>query len=259
MRRSSSRLVSAAASLVAASFASADAVFLKADPGLLGSDSTVASFRYRASDTNWDRSVANSSTIRNSTIVQSRELGNRDQLNAAAFDFTLNYQVGLGYTFWLLHAGGGSPTTSGSSVAWTSPFGDTEATRRFRGLELSATAAHFSTSVQSASLSVTNLAFSGAGLNSVGTLSDMNAIFASGQFRTQYIASAADLSTFKWTLTGRVVAAFAYAPGISMPGGNLDERLRLNIRAFDGGLIPTPGGSAALILAGLVLARRRRW
>lgn len=258
MQRTINACLSASVMLALVPMASADAVFLNADASLLGSGGTVANFRYRVSNTNWDQSVANSSTISNSTIVQSRGLGNHDQLNGAAFDFTLNYQVGLGFTFRLLHAGGGSPTTSDSNVAWTSPFGGVAATRSFRGLELSATAANLSTSIQSASLSVSNLAFSGAGLTTIGTLSDMNAIFAPGQFRTQYIASASDLSTFNWTLTGRVMAAFAYAPGTSTPGGNLDELLRLNIRAFDGGLIPTPGASAALILAGLVLARRRR-
>lgn len=249
-------LLLAAASCTPAALGST--VLLNADPSAIGSGSTVANFRYRVSNTNWDQSIANSSNIRSSSIVERRGIGNHNQLNNAAFDFSLSYVAGTGYTLRLQHGGGGAPTKTDSLLSWTAPHGGISPLRSFRTIEISATAAQLPGNIESGSFSVTNLAFAGAGLTNAGALSDMLASSTGATFLQQYISSTTDLSTFNWTLTGRVVASFVYKPGFTSPGGSLDERLRLNIKTSDAGLIPSPGAAAVLALAGLAALRRRR-
>ena len=106
----------------------------------------------------------------------------------------------------------------------------------------------------------TNLAFTGA--TTVGSLVNLSqswvANTTNGEPPSQLIVADGDLTTFSWSFTGTVVANWTYLPGFTAPQGNLDERLKLDIKLTNATLIPAPGAGLALVMGGLVAARRRR-
>jgi hypothetical protein len=226
------------------------------DPQVSSLAGTVMDARYRISNTNWDHMISTSSSVSVSTLVQTANRGNHDQLNGAAWDFTLDYSPVTGWSFVLNHAGGGSPNATTSSVAWSAPFNSVSPFRSFNGFELFAvTNVTGLANIASGLVTVENLAFSAPGHTVVGSLGDL--VTSNGLVRN-VISADFDLSTTAWTLSGRVRASYVYANGASTPGSNLDERLKFDIKATTVTLIPTPGAAAALALGLLAAGRRRR-
>ena len=217
----------------------AGTVALDYPDGLVGGFlNEVALFRYRLSNTNFDHSIANGGVIPPATWVATRNLGNHNALNGAAWDFTLQHVAGTGYTFTLTHAGGGTPGTGSSVLSYPVSTGPS-----FNALEMYAQFQN-STNVTAGSIAVTSLAFSGTGLvvdPVYSTLRDLydDRTLAPGpggnDLDLQWIVADSDLSVVDWTLTGRVVASFS-----GYTSGNLDERIKFNIKVAEVFPAPTP-------------------
>lgn len=205
---------------------------------LIGGTNVVAGqFRYRISNTNFDHSIANGSVIPPAVWVASRNLGTHNDLNGAAWDFTLDYVAGVGYTFTLIYAGGGSPGVASSVLSWTSPVNGIPPTLSFNALELYAQVQNSSTSYSGATIDVTGITFSGPGLsidpvyNSLRDLHDDKTIApgpGGNDLDQEWIKADVDLSLYSWTLSGRVVATFS-----GYTSGNIDERIKFNIKTAD--------------------------
>jgi len=191
-------------------------------------------FRYRISNTNFDHSIANGSVIPPSIWAASANLGTHTALNNAAWDFTLTYVAGVGYTFTLQHLGGGSPSITNSALNWTSVVGGIPPTRPFNAIEFYAQVQNGSTAYAAATIDVTNLNFSGAGLsidpvyNTLRNLYDDKTIApgpGGNDLDLEWIKADVDLSLYSWVFTGHVVATFA-----GYTSGNIDERIKFNIK-----------------------------
>ena len=223
-------------------------------------DSTVAAMRYRVSNTNWDQMIATGSDVGYGTIVQNSNIGNHSALNGATWDFTVAYTPFGGFAFTLQRPG------TSSTVSWAAPAFGLSPTRSYNALHLQVeTGANMPGNIAAASVAVSDLAFVGTRMDSAGTLRPLSAAWsnsgpsepAAPEAREQWIVATDDLAETSWTLTGKVTASFAYRPGFSQPGGNLDERLKFDVRALSANVIavPEPGsvllGLIALPLLGL--------
>lgn len=226
-------------------------VTLDPAPDLVGPMlSEGADVRYRISNTNWDQVIATSPYVGYETIVQNRNLGNHNQLNEAVWDFTFSYTAGAGYTFVLTHVSGGSPPVTASTVNWTSDFNTVSPLTSYNAIEMYAQAgSSMPSGISAAHVTVTDLAFSGTGLMTVGTLRSLYDLWDDvpplddGQdpdLDLQWILADTDLSVFDWALTGRVVAGFT-----GTAGGNIDERLKFNIKVAQlGPVVAVPADDA---------------
>jgi hypothetical protein len=237
--------------------ASAGVITLDLNPALIATTGdTVLDARYRLSNTNWDSMLAKSSSISTSTIVSTGSLGNHNQLNNAAWDFTLGYAPSSGWSFALTHAGGGAPTSTSSTLTWSAPHGAdaTSPFRSFNALELFSVVGTLPASLQSAFASATNLAFSAPGHTLTGSLADVT---STGGLTRQWIYADFDLASTPFSLTGRLQHGFVYAPG-NTSTSNLDERIKFDVKATTISLIPTPGAAALFGVGALTALRRRR-
>lgn len=244
--------------------AQAGVITLNADPSLVLSSTSGINVRYRVSNTNWDHLIATSSDVGPSTIVSTANLGTHTQLNGALFDFTLSYSPATGVSFRLLHAGGGSPSVTDRTLTFTGTHTDgRRADASFNALYLYAQAGDgMPSGVSSASVEVSNLVFSAPGQTVVGSLTNLTDVWTPGSpagLVDQYvIAEGVDLATLEWTLTGKVRASYELFAGATGPGGNIDERLKFNLKFRQVELVPAPGAMALLGLAGVAALRRRR-
>lgn len=231
----------------------------------LGSSDQASHFRYRVSNTNWDTAVATSSAIGSGgVIVAQSDRGNHTALNGASFAFSVAYTAGSGYSYTMTRVSGGGSVGGVQTLAWTSPVGGVDPTRAFNAISLSTVVnAGMPSGIAAASMSVTGLSFSAAGVVGSGSLQDMLQSWArpsaSGASAQQWIVADTDLSVVNWTLSGTVVGAFQYVQGATSPGGNIDERLKFEVTTWNAPIaVPLPGG-AAMGMAGLgALAVRRR-
>lgn len=222
---------------------------------------TVALARYRVSNTNWDQIVATSSSISTSTIVQQANLGNNGQLNNAAWDFNLSFVQGVGYS-WTLQRVGGSTV---STVRWEAPHNGISPLRPVNAIRFYAEAGStMPGGIATAQLAATNLAFTAAGFTNTGSLVNLIDNWDDvgpndGQdpdLPLQSIIADGDLTSTNWSFTGRVLASWTLLPGFTAPQGNLDERLKLDIKMSTA--VPAPGGLAAMgLIVGLASRRRR--
>ncbi len=242
-------------------------VTLNADASLIGSSSDASNFRYRVSNTNWDQIIASSTSISNSTIVGSRNPGTHSALKNAAWDFTVSFVPLSGYIF-ALDPVAGLNSNAAQSITWTSLFGGVDPLRAHNAIKLTVSAGSgMPGGIDTAYVDVSNLAFSTSGFLSTGSLASMRNNwddFGSLTDRddpdtlTQWILADENLANWAWALTGRVQAGFTYLPGVSSPGGNLDERLKFDILPQWVTAVPSPGGFAFLALGGFVVLRRVR-
>lgn len=191
-------------------------------------------FRYRLSNTNFDQSIANGGVIPPATWVTSTNLGTHNDLNGAVWDFTLAYTAGVGYAFTLDHVSGGTPSVTNSTLSWTSPFNGVPPTNPFNAIEIYAQVQNNTSAYASATISVTNLSFSCAGLsidpmyNALRDLYDDKTIApgpGGNDLDLEWIKADVDLSLYSWTLAGRVVASFT-----GYTSGTIDERIKFNIK-----------------------------
>lgn len=237
--------------------AAADLVVLGADDATVvrtGADS-VAKARYRVSATNWDQAIITSNTVTNATIAASGGLGNSNQLNGALWELALHFDPQVGLTWSLIHVGGGSPQTNARTLSWTAPFNGRDPFASHNAIELYVKAGpSMPNGVTGASIQVSDLTFTAAGYAPSGALTPLSATWSpngGGSDLTRWIVADGDLAATSWTLTGRVLATWS---GTGNP--NLDERIRLDVALTSAVLIPAP--SAAVLLAGLAVGRRRR-
>lgn len=239
----------------------AGVVVLNADQSQYTFGETRALVRYRTSQTNWDQIVATSSSISTSTIVQQANLGTLPALNGVAWDFVLNFRQGIGYE-WTLSRVGGSQV---STVRWEADFNGVSPLRQVNAIRFYAEAgATMPGGIATAQMSVTNLAFSASGFTNTGTLVDLVDDWDDvgpndgndPDLPSQAIIADADLTTTDWTFSGRVRASWTFLPGFTAPAGNLDERLKLDVKM--GSAIPSAGSLAILGVAAAVVSRRRR-
>ncbi len=240
-------------------------VALNADGSQFTPTAVAMNSRYRISQTNWDQMIATNTAISGSTIVQQKFLGDAATLNNRAWDFSVNYVVGSGYSFTLTDSTLPPLGTSPSTVSWTAPFGAPaiSATRSYNAIELFAQAQNsLQTGVTGLSISVSNLAFSGGpGLSTTGALVGMSDTHllspgpGGADYAQQWLVADGDLSLFNWVLSGRVQAQFTG----SVPS-NFDERLKFDIKTVQVSPVPLPP-ALALMLAGLAalgwVGRRR--
>jgi hypothetical protein len=247
----------ALSALATASTASAGAI-VNLNPSTAGLTvaTDVMDARYRLSNTNWDQMISTSSNVSVSTLVQTANLGNHDALNAVAFNFSLGFDPSAGWAWTLAPVGGGPAST----LNWTVPFNGASPFRSFNGLELFVVAANMNpANIASGTAAATNMAFSSAAATTTGSLVDLVSTWTgpnTGGLQLQFITSDTDMSTFAWTLTGRVALSFTYQPGTNNPGGNLDERLKFDIKAAQ--IVPAPGFVSLAGVAGIAALRRRR-
>lgn len=214
-------------------------------------DSTVAAMRYRVSNTNWDQMIATGSDVGYGTIVQNSNVGTHTALNGVSWDFTVAYAPASGYEFTLSRPG------QTRTVAWAVPAFGLAPTRAHNALFLHVQAGSgMPAGIATASVTVSDLAFSGAGLTTAGALRAMGddwddtAPFddrVDADSDEQWIVSTSDLSATSWLLTGKVSAAFTYLPGYTSPGGNLDERLKFDVKALSATVVPVPEPGSVLL------------
>jgi hypothetical protein len=214
-------------------------------------NSTVAMTRYRVSNTNWDQIVAANSSPLN--IVQQQNLGDANTLNNRAWDFSVSYVAGSGYTYTLTDTTVPPLGTSPSTLVWTAPGGSPalSPTRPFNAIQLYATAQPVTgtTGALATSITVRNLAFSGAGLTTSGalvTMNDMDAISPGGV--NQWLVADTNLALFNWALTGQVQAGFT---GSITAANQADERLKFDVHMESVTAVPVPA-ALPLLLSGLV-------
>ncbi|MBL0928208.1 MAG: hypothetical protein IBJ11_11255 [Phycisphaerales bacterium] len=223
---------------------------------IAGVGEAVVDARYRVSNTNWDQMISTSSNVSVSTLVQTANLGNHDQVNGALWDFSVSYSPVNGWAFQMTLVSGGSPSVPSSTVSWSAPFNGVSPFRSFNGLELFVVAGpSFPSNVASGVASATDLTFSAPGHSVTGSLA--NLVSSNGLIR-QFVYADFDLSTTSWTLSGRLRHSFQYVQGQSSPGGNLDERLKFDLKAASVTLVPAPGGVALAAGVGVLAGRRRR-
>ncbi len=217
---------------------------------------TVMDARYRVSNTNWDQMIATSSNVSASTLVQTANLGNHNQVNGVLFDFALDFSPASGWSFTLTPDAGGAAST----VSWSTPFNGASPLRPFNALELFVVTGDMNpVNIASGSAAVTNLSFSSSSATTTGSLVDLVSNWigtGTGGLVRQYLLSDSDMSAFAWTLSGQVRLSFTYQQGQTSPGGNLDERLKFDIKAFEA--VPSPGATGAAAVVGAAAARRKR-
>jgi hypothetical protein len=178
--------------------------------------------------------IATSSNVTYGTIVGTKNLGTANSLNGVEWDWSMAYTAGSGYVYTLSKPG----TTS--VVQWTAPWVNAyvnpnetvSQTRSFNAIYLYC-AAYAKGSFTSSQFDVTNLAFSGTGLTSVGSLVDMQADLPPGELVDQWLIADTDLSVTDWTLTAKVRGQFTGAAP-----SNLDEALKFDIKTK--GVVPEP-------------------
>ncbi|NWF54487.1 MAG: hypothetical protein HXY45_06800 [Syntrophaceae bacterium] len=227
---------------------------LNADPAAVQAGAVAYHMRYRVSNRNWDQMIGTSNEVTYGTIVQDVNVGNHTDLNNVIWDFSVSYSTGIGYTYTL------SRTGQTSTVQWTAPYvyqGNPPVSqlRSFNAIELYAHANASTPPVSSAYISITDLAFTGHGTS--GSFVNMNAAWPAGPTGlTQWLVADTDLSLIDWTLSGKVQAGFT-----GYTSGNIDERIKFDIKTLEATVVPIPGavwllGSGLIGLIGI--ARRRR-
>jgi len=230
-------------------------VVLNADGSQFTPTAVAMDSRYRISQTNWDQMIATSTVISGSTIVQQKFLGDAATLNNRAWDFSVNYVAGSGYSFTLTDTTVPPLISSPSTVSWTAPFGSPSIspTRSYNAIELFAQAQNnLQTGVTGLSISLNNLVFSGGpGLSTSGALVSMSDTHllspgpGGADYAQQWLVADGDLSLFNWAITGQVQAQFTG----TVPN-NFDERLKFDIKTVQVSPVPLPP-ALALMLAGL--------
>ncbi|TWT45230.1 hypothetical protein RAS1_16520 [Phycisphaerae bacterium RAS1] len=219
---------------------------------------TAALARYRISNSNWDQLISTSTSVSTSTIVGTSNIATHNTLNNARWNFNFSFEPDEGYTWTLQHVSGGRVTPGTvSTVTWNAPMGNANPLTSFNAIELAAEAGpSMPNGVSSAYVSVSNLHFSVSGLDTQGALGNMLDQWAGVEADSsrQWVVSNSDLSEHAWSLSGTVVAGFA-----GTPMGNIDERLRFEMRTAAVTTVPAPAAITlgAMALGGLAHVRRR--
>lgn len=236
--------------------ARAATVALDVDPAKILSESGVAFARYRFGKNGFDQAVGheNPFAVANNSSLDG---GNSLNLSQVAWDFSLSYAAGSGYSFTLSKPG---TTSTDTYVSGIGAGGTLLPTQSFNAIQLQARSRL--TQNGSATMSVSDLSFSGAGLTTTGSLTDLSAsqINAGDTNDFQWLVADVDLSAFDWLLTGKVLGAALCQAG----GQNCfsDESIKFNIamKTVDVAPVPLPA-APVLLLTGLaaigVISRRR--
>lgn len=177
--------------------------------------------RYRLDTTNWDSAIIpRGSPDASLPAAYTAEIANNlTELSGQAFNFTVTYTPGKGYT-WTLAGQGANPGPF--PLEWSlysTPGGEYNNVRPvdyYNAIQLRASAF----GVTGQSLSVTNLSFNVIGAQTCGSLPDLTADYDATQTVTNWLVATGDLSQTSWTLTGTVT-------GVKPSGGQ--ESVTLNI------------------------------
>ncbi|MBL0922059.1 MAG: hypothetical protein IBJ10_08010 [Phycisphaerales bacterium] len=263
-------LASVAATLIAASSGLAANIVINPTSGDLVSgitvNSTAASAKMKASNTNWDMSLSpTTSTSGSFPSFLSRNVSNSMGTLTAAWNFTLAFTASVGYELTMTSA---ADATTGT-ITWrmgdaqingvsAETLGGENALRSFNFIRLHARASGTGQEMVFSNLAL-DIATQGVFLAdtvtpTVGARSSINGDGGAG-FAYQDILSDVDLSQLNWALTGTFetnVATNSETLRFQIDMLNADFALQTTI-------IPLPTG-AGLAIAGLLAvgARRRR-
>lgn len=223
------------------------------------SGSTVADFRYRLSNTNWDIAIApNGNPISGFASV---DAGDNSALSGNSYAFSLVHTAGVGYAFTWFGLNGSDRTVSFTTADGTK--GGVAATDAFNTISIGPNARAVGRPGNTGAASLGGLIFSAPSLGSTILVPDFAATATQGGAQDglveRFIVADHNLALVDWTLSG--VATLA-AVGF----GNTDERVKLDIKtrtAIDTTPAPIPLPAALpMLLAGLgamgVIARRRK-
>lgn len=220
---------------------------------------SVAGFKYRVSNTNFDMSLDRGGGTSSGNFM-SAGLGNTNQLSGREFDILITNTPGEGFTFTMTSTHGTSGlywgsnafagSTSAATIAGTSPGAS------FNTLAIDARA-----SLSGSVLDCSNLFFSSATLSLGGGLlvpgfvwpSTREPYDAANGTWSQRVSADTDLSQHAWTLAARVTAT-------RPAGSGSDETLKFTVSAGMGLHVPTTASSATLAIAacGVMIRRERR-
>jgi hypothetical protein len=220
---------------------------------------SVAGFKYRVSNSNFDMSLDRGGGTSAGNFI-SAGLGSTSQLSGREYDILITHQPGEGFTFSMTSGA----TTTRLHWGTNAPAGATSAAT----IGGSAPGAAFNTlTIESrASLSGSTMAFSaitfasptltlgsGAMVDGIVTPSTRGPYDTTNGNYTQRISADTDLSQHAWTLGARVTAT-------RLAGGGGDESLRFVVGAGMGAYVPSPMGAGVLGLAALftLVLRARR-
>lgn len=249
--------------LALGSTAVAGTVYLNSSNVVYGSNlNTVGGAKYKLSSGNWDQSVSGGTVGTTSPFngttgnFISNNLGGASALNNVAMNFSLSYTVGDGFSFtmgsyslkWANSVASyvNNPTTEETSVL----NGAAATDNKFNVIDIFVRSqtnnpAHY--------MHLTNLNFTAAGQTLVGSLHD--SLQGPNSAETQRIATAGDLRTFNWTLTGTM-------KGNEATGGGAEGiKVEFGFKNNDLTIIPMPtpvSMAAAGMLAIAGLSRRRK-
>ena len=252
-------ILSAGLIALAAGTAMAGTVQLGVTP--LAGGTTAMNARYRGANSGWEQAMAGTggTNVANGYVLNDLSPG----INAA-WDFSVSFEVGQGYTFTMTRGATVKTLIWRNDVAApngqnkvTMSDGDAATDNAVNSLRLVATARDFA----GRAMNITNLSFTAAGQTITGSLSDVNALSAGGfASSSTAIVSSTDMRSFNWTLSGTL-------EGINPVGAgtNISERIKFDIYAEQNGnyvIIPLPGaawaGMAGLATLGVAQRIRRR-
>ena len=245
-----------ATALVAASVATAQASSIAlVDPALVdvAPDSTVADFRYRLSNTNWDIGVAPAGDPIGG--FQQVNAGNNGALSGNTYAFSLSHAAGTGYTFEFFDVNGADRT-----VSFTTADGvrnDVAATDAFNTISIGPSARTTNQSGAASSVQLSNLNFSSTDLGADIDIPDFGSSAVQGGAQDglveQFLVSDHNLALVDWALTGNATLSRSVF-------NNTDERVKLDIKTRSATVVPLPAAAPLLLggLAALGLLRRRR-
>lgn len=232
-------------------------------PAIATPPSSIATARYRLSNTNWDMAILNQGAVTATSSV-TVGLGNVAALTTDVFNFTLEYRVGEGL-IWSLVNQDPLATPAGGTVAWGTGFSPALPVGAVSAENLTTSVAGGSTTFPSSfnyiglraiantdpasTISISNIAFSGAA--TVGSISNLtNYSGVTTNFGS--LLADSDLGLFDWSLTGLVTA--------TKPLTGSDEGVAFNV-SIGSVAIPEPSTYAAifgLLSLGVVQFRRFR-
>lgn len=197
----------------------------------IDSTSTIEA-RFKADTTNWDLRLAT-----NGTPVPGDNQGHlangRSNFESRGFDFALTYDAAIDTFQWSVDSETGASRTL--SLAGT-------------GLS-EANAFHLFTSGSRASVTVTDLLFTGFG-ESIADFAEIDTSPTGTTFRQGYLVlPGEDLTASDWSLTGSLVFD-------DFTRSNPNEGAKINIRVAHAAVVPAPA-TALLIVTPLAFRRRR--
>ena len=207
--------------------------------------------RYRLSNTNFDQALYNGGSEGVGANSLQKNHGNVAALSGDTLSFSLSHEVGKGFTFGLSSAPGALP-----AINWTQAWGTGTGDQVAASLNGVAPGASFNVlnlwakATVAGSVTVTDLVFSGATLS--GSFTDPQ---TAASLANQYIISDTDLSSFTWSLSGKVT--------LVKSGTGSDEGIVFDIsgRQETVTVVPEPSTyvAGALAVLPLLVGGVRKW